>query len=88
MTVAALASISRASALASCVTSRGSRTIRAPKERGRYNSSTAMSKDKLVVARMMSQAFIPGACAMDWRKFTIAWCATITPLGVPVEPEV
>ncbi len=62
--------------------------MRAPQLSGRYSSSAAMSKDSEVTATSTSSAVMPGAACMLRMKCDNASWRTITPLGLPVEPEV
>ena len=51
-------------------------------------SSTEMSKDRLVTASQVPGSGASSDRSMPAKKFTTLRCSTITPLGVPVEPEV
>ncbi len=63
-------------------------THRAPWTSGRKSSRTAISKLQVVTASRVSSAARPGLVAMDSRKLVSAPCGIITPLGLPVLPEV
>ena len=88
ITVAWLDSTSARRASPSTAWSRLARNTWAPTDRGSSNSSTAMSKLRVVTATRRSDGPSPGSRAMLARKFTTARCGTMTPLGLPVEPEV
>ena len=64
------------------------RWIQPPASNGRKSSKPAMSNDKVVTASSASVAVKPMRWRMSSRKFSKARCSTITPLGLPVEPEV
>jgi hypothetical protein len=63
-------------------------TTRRPRDRVQNSSSTEMSKESEVTASHVS----PGAWGMRSsiaaKKAATCACSTITPLGLPVEPEV
>ncbi|SAL07646.1 hypothetical protein AWB81_08207 [Caballeronia arationis] len=63
-------------------------TTQAPVLKGRYSSSPAISKEMVVTARSLSAALMAVTSRIEQRKFSISRCSTITPLGLPVEPEV
>lgn len=79
---------SLASAVASRAAARGAITTCAPLTKGKYSSSPAMSKEKVVTASSRSELEMPSCCCMDARKFTSERCSISTPLGFPVEPDV
>ena len=76
------------SAAGSAASSRVATTTRAPHDSGRYSSSAAMSNESVVTSSSTSSAVMPGASAIEVRKLTTLACSTITPLGLPVEPDV
>ena len=47
-----------------------------------------MSNEMVVTANSTSLASRPGRWASETRKLVTAWWLMITPLGLPVEPEV
>ena len=60
----------------------------APDISGMYSSRPAISKPSVVSANTLSAALQPIISRIDQQRLTTPLCATITPLGVPVEPEV
>ncbi|CRM75999.1 hypothetical protein [Pseudomonas sp. 25 R 14] len=64
------------------------RTTRPPTINGVYSSRPKMSKENVVSDSRRSCTPIPGAAAMLTMKLVSAPWRTITPLGLPVEPEV
>ncbi|SAL00205.1 hypothetical protein AWB76_07835 [Caballeronia temeraria] len=81
-------SMSVCSASGSAASFRRASTTQAPVINGRYNSSPAISKAMVVTASSVSAALIAVISRIEQRKFSISRCSTITPLGLPVEPEV
>ena len=59
-----------------------------PRAQGQNSSSPEISKEMVVTAPASSAARIAVTSRMRARKFSISRCSTITPLGLPVEPEV
>ncbi len=82
------ASIRRARTPPSRASSSPTMATRAPTVSGRNSSSTAMSNEIVVTAKMTSSSVMPGSSAMESRKFATAPCGTSTPFGFPVEPDV
>lgn len=82
------ASISRVSSLASYDCSLLAMTSRPPTISGSSNSRMEMSNETVVIARKVSAGPSPGVSAIDSRKFSRALRGTMTPLGLPVDPEV
>ncbi|SAL72902.1 hypothetical protein AWB70_07586 [Caballeronia cordobensis] len=62
--------------------------MHAPVLKGRYNSSPAISKEIVVTASSVSAALMAVISRIEHKKLSISRCSTITPLGLPVEPEV
>ena len=60
----------------------------APTVNGTYSSSAKMSKENVVSDSTRASAAMPSVSAMPHVKLHKASCRTITPLGLPVEPEV
>ena len=72
----------------SFTTSASASTRVAPLTKGKNVSSVAISKDMVVVARMISLLSAPGLCRMLVKRFKRLACVTCTPFGCPVDPEV
>ena len=60
----------------------------APTNKGKKSSNPAISKEIVVIESNLSLALIPGSTAILARKFTKFLCVTVTPFGLPVDPEV
>ncbi|MNN11311.1 hypothetical protein D3C81_1242650 [compost metagenome] len=63
-------------------------TMHAPVHSGRYSSRPKISKEQVVMLSRRWPGCRPGALAMAATKLDSAPWGTITPLGLPVEPEV
>ena len=73
---------------ASAWPSLGARTMRAPAMSGANSSHTEASNDVLVRCRTTSLAVSGNSCRIQAMWLTTARCSTITPFGVPVDPDV
>ena len=72
---------------AAFIASPASTTV-SPRDSVQKISSTEMSNDRLVTAIQTSPALCGIRSSMPAKKFAALRCSTMTPLGVPVEPEV
>ena len=81
-------SIRRVSARLSVRSSEPAITIVAPFANGTNNSNTDMSKERVTTANRISLSDIPGLTDMLFIRLTTDLCRTLTPFGLPVEPEV
>jgi hypothetical protein len=86
--VTPLVSINRSSWRMSRVCSAVAIATAAPLTSGSHSSHPAASKLGDVLARTTSVPWMPVAALRDSNWLTTPACGTVTPLGLPVEPEV